>query len=353
MLDSVELLTELMACRPESACIDRVNQAEELMERRLCAEGLHCTMELIDGRKVLYAATRPGKCQDVLLNAHLDVVPADDAMYIPKRDGAKLLGRGSGDCLGNAVCVAKVLCAMKDRASVSAIFTADEEIGGETTAAMLARGYGAKKIALVLDSGAYCLYNAQKGILILRLRATGKAGHSSQPWDFDNAIDKLLDGYQRFRQAWPKSEKGNPWVNTMAACKIHAGHAENQIPDEAEMTLNIRFLQDSDREEIIRKVRELTGLEVIEGRTCWPLYTDEKAPALQLLLEVMRKAFPQKKIGLGKMCGATDARHMKDLGVPVGIIGVRGGGAHALDEWVDVDSIDQYVTMLRDFITQL
>ncbi|MDD4539209.1 MAG: M20/M25/M40 family metallo-hydrolase [Lentisphaeria bacterium] len=350
MLDSVELITALMACRPESAAIARVNQAQELMRERLSAEGLHCSMELVGERKVLFAATTPGKCQDVLLNAHLDVVPAEDAMYTPRVKGGNLYGRGAVDCFGNAVCVAKVLCALKGRASVGAIFTADEEIGGATTAAMVARGYVASKIALVLDSGAYTLVIAQKGTFALRLVARGRAGHSSRPWDYDNAIDKLIDGYLRIRQAWPAVSKDDTWHNTMAACKIQSGHASNQIPDVAEMTINFRFIADADYDAIIAMARELSGLEVEPGHPSMPLYSDDKSPALQSLLAVMQRAFPDRKIGVSKMCGATDARHMKGMGVPVGVIGVRGGGAHSAEEFVDLANLDQYVALLVEYI---
>ena len=350
MLDSVELITALMTCRPESTAITRVNQAQELMHERLTAAGLHCTMELVGERKVLYAATKPGKCQDVLLNAHLDVVPADDAMFTPRVEGGNLYGRGSVDCFGNAVCIAKVLCALKGRASVGAIFTADEEIGGETTAAMVARGYVARKVALVLDSGAYTLTIAQKGNFAVRLLARGRAGHSSRPWDYDNAIDKLIDGYLRIRQAWPSVSKDDNWHNTMAVCKIQGGHANNQIPDMAEMTINFRFIADADYDAIIAMARELSGLEVEPGHCSMPLYSDEKSPALQSLLAVMQRAFPERKVGLGKMCGATDARHMKGMGVPVGVIGVRGGGAHSVEEFVDLANLEQYVALLVEYI---
>lgn len=353
MLDTVELISALMACRPESAAIERVNQAQELMRARLSAEGLYCTMELVGERKVLFAATKPGKCQDVLLNAHLDVVPAEDALYTPRVEGGNLYGRGAIDCFGNAVCIAKVLCALKDRASVGAIFTADEEIGGATTAAMVGKGYVASKVALVLDSGAFSLTIAQKGIFSLRLRAHGRAGHASRPWDSDNAIDKLIDGYLRLRQAWPAVSKEDNWHNTMAACIISAGHVSNQIPGEAEMTINFRFIADADYEKIVAQVRELTGLEVEPGRPSMPLYSDENSPALQALLAAMRRAFPERQIGVGKMCGATDARHMKNMGVPVGIIGVRGGGAHGANEFVDLANIEQYVHLLVDYISGL
>jgi len=184
----------------------------------------------------------------------------------------------------------------------------------------------------------------------VRLLARGRAGHSSQPWDYDNAIDKLIDGYLRIRQAWPAVTKDDNWHNTMAACIIQGGHANNQIPDVAEMTINFRFVADADYDAILAMVRDLSGLEVVPGRCSMPLYSDEKSPALQSLLAVMQRAFPERKVGLSKMCGATDARHLKGMGVPVGVIGVRGGGAHSVGEFVDLANLEQYVTLLVEYI---
>ena len=71
-----ELYKNLIRCRAVSADIEAVNKSEKLLLAYLQKQGLYCTEEMIDGRVVVYASTMPGKVQDLLLNAHLDVVPA-------------------------------------------------------------------------------------------------------------------------------------------------------------------------------------------------------------------------------------------------------------------------------------
>ena len=54
--------------------------------------------------------------------------------------------------------------------------------------------------------------------------------------------------------------------------------------------------------------------------------------------------------GSGKV-GATDARCFHDCGKPVAVIGVRGRGAHAVDEAVSVSGIDAVADLLVAFLS--
>jgi len=268
-------------------------------------------------------------------------------------EGSIVRGRGSEDCLGNAICVARCLVNLKGKASISAIFTCDEEIGGETTSAMVKRGYIGKKMAIVMDGGAYTVTIAQKGILVLKVIAHGQNGHASAPWAYENAIEKLVAGFARLRASWAQASSDDQWHNTMTPCMIHAGSADNQIPDRAEMTINIRFTKDGDVDKIIDMVKNITGLEVQTSRLCYPLYSCEEDPMLKAILEAIGKAFPEKEVKFSRMNGATDARHMRSMKVPVAVLGVPGGGAHSANEWVDLDGIKKYSDLLIDFAQKM
>lgn len=346
----INLLKELMLCKAVSNDIPAVNKSSEILLNFLTAEGLFCTVEQCDGRNVIFASTVPGRESDILLNAHIDVVPAlSPDTYIPKIHGNTIKGRGCHDCLGSVVCIAKTLIDLKGKASVSAIFTCDEEIGGETTAAMVARGYRANKIAVVIDGSSRCVTIAQKGILILKLVARGSSGHASAPWSYQNAIERLMEGFARFKAAWPTVTADNQWQNTMTPCMVSAGHADNQIPDYAEMTINIRFIQDDDKERILEMAKNTTGLEVEISRLCYPLYSSEEEPMLKKMQQAIQDAYPDVKIPFTKMNGATDARHLRSMKVPVAIIGIPGGAAHSEDEWTEIDGIQKYAELLTKF----
>ncbi len=351
----IELMRRIMACKAVTANVEAVNAAESTMRAFLEAEGLHCQMENIDGRTILYASTVPGKVTDVVFNSHLDVVPPsnpDD--HILKIDGDTLRGRGTEDCIGNAICCAKIMCELQGKASVGTFFAGDEENGGETTKGMVDRGYNANKIGIVMDGGAFTICTAQKGILVLKFTAQGRAGHSSQPWLFDNAIDKLLDGYAKFKAAWPvKASSRDQWHDTMAPCIIKGGNANNQIPDYAELIVNIRYINADDEEKIIEMAHRTSGLDVSVYRGCQPLYADESNVALIKLKESMQSFFPDQRVTFCHMNGATDARHMGTMGVPIAILGIPGGGAHAASEWASISGIEKYAEFLKKYILAL
>lgn len=352
MLDDLSLLSSLMNCRAVSSEILHVNRAMEVMEGYLRENGVFCSVEIIGGRKVLYASTCPGKGHDFVFNTHIDVVPAPDSMFQVTRDGDKIFGRGVDDDQGAAVCVAQLLIKLAGRGSVGAIFTADEEIGGKTTAGMIGLGYGPRKMGLVVDGPSYGLVVKEKGIVVLKLTAHGHSAHSSTPWDGVNPIDLLIDGYLRLRQAWPEVRADDQWHNTMAPCVLRAGDVENQIPDDATMIVNVRYVDDEDRDKIVRQAEELTGLDVTVYRECRPVSTDENNPLIKSLYECMATHFPDKNVCYARMNGATDARHMVELNVPLAIFGLGGGNCHALDEWADLRSIGRMADMLLDFILQ-
>ena len=309
MQEYLNLLNELIRLRPTTENIPAVNRAAETIRDFLAGRGLHCAMEELDGRKILFASNVPGKTPGLLLNAHLDVVPAAyESQYEPEYRDGWLYARGSSDCLGNAVCIVKSLCEADPSVSIGAIFTTNEETGGETTGHMVKLGYQAKHLIMVMDHwDNYNICCAQKGILIVKLTAHGKGGHSSAPWAFDNPIDKLMDGYLKFRQSWKNPTKEDSWHTSMAATVINGGLVGNQIPDTAEMLLNFRYLEPGENEKIMQRLRETTGLEVTLTHTCPPVAVSQDAPELKILADTV-KEITGVQPGFSRMHGATDAR---------------------------------------------
>lgn len=341
MQEYLKLLEDLIRLRPVTEDIQTVNRATDMIHTFLIGRGLHCAVEELDGRKILYASNVPGKTPDLLLNAHIDVVPAAyESQYEPEYRDGRIYARGTVDCLGNAVCMVKILCEADADMSIGAIFTSNEETGGETTKRMVELGYAARRAIFVMDHwDNYGICCAQKGILIAKLTAHGKGGHSSCPWSFDNPIDKLMDGYIRFRKTWKNPTEDDIWQTSMAATVIHGGLVGNQIPDMAEMLLNFRYLRPGENEEIMQRLRDLTGLEVTMVRTCPPVVVSPDSPELKMLAGTVEE-FTGIQSAFGRMNGATDARWFSVLNLPIAIIGIEGAGAHSKEEWARIDSIE-------------
>ena len=348
-----DLFTALIKTRPVTKDAGAVNRAQEMIKAFLDSRGIHTVMEEFNGRKTLYASTVKGKVCDYLLNVHVDVVPAiNESQFEPQLKGNLLYGRGSSDDLPNAILAIQTLCDNKDSGiSVGVIFTSDEEVGGSTTLAMVKKGFRAQKCVLVLDSwGNGGVIVAQKGIITLKLVARGRGGHSSAPWALENPIEKLCRGYLKLHENWVNPTELNQWGDSMAAVQVHGGFAHNQVPDVAEMMVNIRYTVPGSCKEIVKKVETLTGLEVELLRDCPPCVSDRNSPELIRLLGIVRDV-RKNDAQFSSMNGATDARHMGSMNVPVAIMGVHGSGGHSANEFLYLESYKSTLEIVRRFIS--
>jgi len=344
---SLELLRKTVACKAVTSDIAAVNRVSDLMRQYLEENGVNVTVEEAGGRKLLYASRTPGKVCDILLNAHLDVVPLstpDQGELVVKGD--EVFGRGVHDCQGNAIAVANAIIQYTGKTKLGAILSCDEETGGHTLPLVLARGYRPLKMSIVVDGGAYSIICAEKGLLSINIKAKGKSGHSSTPWDCDNALDHLIDSYIQLRNVWPKVQPPDTWRDTMAATMISAAPAHNQIPGTATLCLNFRYVGDDGKQRIMAMVEKyFKGMEyeILDHREY--LQADSGNECLHLLQKSIEEA-TGVEVEMRRMHGATDAVYFKDYGKPVGVIGTAGGGAHMAEEWLSWSSVAQYTNAL-------
>lgn len=349
----VELLKELIRIHPVTASVEAVNRVVDRMAEYLSPAGVECHFDALDGRKILYASSVPGKNPDLLLNVHLDVVPVAEAGQTEAviKDGC-IYGRGAGDCLGNAICAARFLIDNCERYSIGVLFSTDEETGGETTRYMAEKGYNGRRFTAVIDGGHDCIAIAQKGVLVLKLRAIGKGGHSAYPFVIDNPIDRLIDGYQKLRAEWQNPTAESDWRNSMVPCIISSGKAFNQVEDIAEMVINFRYIGSDDHKDLIEYVRRVTGLEIEIVQQMGAMAEPEDTGDLEVLRSIMTKHLG-KEVRFTRLCGATDARFFRRPGLPVAVIGLKHGGVHSAGEYLLLDSIDIHCRILEELAERL
>ena len=348
-----DLFRELLEIPSVTADITNVNRAVERTHGWLVENGIRCQIETDEsGRKILWAATVDEKTPDYVLAVHLDVVPAEPEQFRARFEGDRVFARGAHDCKGNAMVACDILRRLNGKSSIGVIFASDEEMGGSTTGLMVKRGYRPRKMAIVIDAGTYGVFYAQKGNAYLTVRAMGKGGHSSCAMWLDNPIEKLMNGYAKFRAAWPTVPQDG-WGDLVVPTVIRAGQAENAIPDTAEMVLNVRSVTADAVPRVTAMLRDVAGLEVAKVRsTGKPMTSDPNNPEVQRILAARRAQWPDKDGGLQRMLAITDARHFADLNVPVVIVGSMGGNAHGKDEWGDLKNMDENAEMLEKFFTK-
>ena len=355
----VDFLEKLVAIPSVSADIGEVNRATRFVQEYLASRGVHCTVEKMDdGREVLYAATTPGKRHDFVLAVHLDVVPPSVPGHCAmKRDGDRIEGRGVHDCKGRVVGVAEMLCELMGKdVSVGCIFGPDEEIGGLGTRWMVEKkGYVPGKMVLVPDSGYGKISYAHKGQTFVRIRAKGRSGHSSRPWACDDSITKVMQAYVKLREIWDERHPipEDKWSDVLVPTYVKSDSgALNIIPSEMDLILNLRSANDGAKDELLELAKSVSaGCEVELIRHSPPVNSNPDHPLIKKLQETMAGALGHP-VPLVRMLAATDARWFAGCGVPIAMIGPKGGNAHAVDEYATLSSIDEMKSYLIKFLLQ-
>ena len=195
----------------------------------------------------------------VVFSTHFDCVPP----FFPSDiRGDRLFGRGSCDAKG--ILAVQVAAAERLRASgerrTGLLFVVGEERGSD--GAMVANAHpGGSKFLINGEPTDNRLGRATRGVLRLRLKATGRAAHSSTPEYGESAIDKLLDALVRMRSlTWP----GDPELGETfySIGLIDGGIAPNVISPAAAAEVMFRIVGSAD--DVVSVARTLEPLVDIE-----------------------------------------------------------------------------------------
>ena len=193
--------------------------------------------QAVEGDRInLYVTVGPGD-PDIVLSTHLDCVPP----FFPSRvDGDQLYGRGACDAKGIAAAQIGALDQLRTAGEtrVGALFVVGEELGshGARAANLTPRG---SRYLIDGEPTDNRLGVATRGVYNLRLRASGRAAHSSHPDAGESAIEKLLEALVALRTI---SLPSDPTLGrtSYTVALIEGGVAPNVIPPNATATVNFR-----------------------------------------------------------------------------------------------------------------
>jgi succinyl-diaminopimelate desuccinylase len=294
----------------------------------------------------------------IILNAHLDVVPASPAQFRPRREGDRLYARGAQDMKVSALVQAQVFREQARQVpyALALQLVTDEEVGGrDGTLHQINQGVSGEFVVIGEHSGLRIVTDS-KGMITATLRAVGRGGHGAYPWLGDNALVKLHRTLDRLLAAYPVPAE-EAWRTTVNVARIDTpNQARNQIPDEAEAWLDIRFppedgdLNGKTSEEIAEYLATFCepGVTPLVGLADPPHHADRDRPEIGRLREAAnaqgyRADFLRKH-------GAADGRFYYQRGVDAVIFGIGGDGQHGPDEYADTTTIAPYYQALTDFL---
>ena len=183
--------SELLAIQSTA---DRPTELNKALDFTLDFVGPGFTVERFEsGGKpsaLLYVGTdRPQRFR-IILNAHLDVVPASPAQFRPRLEADRLYARGAQDMKVSALVQAQVFRELAGALPypLALQLVTDEEVGGRNgTLHQINQGVSGEFVVIGEYSGLRIVTDS-KGIITATLRAVGRGGHSAYPWLGDNAL---------------------------------------------------------------------------------------------------------------------------------------------------------------------
>ena len=344
----LEFLKDLISIPSVSADVAEVNRAVDFTRRYAESRGLHCQVETnASGRCMVWVANVEGMRSDVLLSAHLDVVPAQSQeQFVPKEADGRIYGRGASDCKEHVALSLNLMERLAGRVPIGAIFGTDEEIGGSTTVEMLKRGYGSKRLVIVLDSEQFAITTRQKGLARYVIESAVLPSHAGMVKGAPpNAVHDLVRRYEEVAAYIPDSEDGS-WRDVMTLERV-SGTRER-----AEIEISVRCARHGGFDAIENLLRNKFKCEPRCLRKGEAVLLDETQPYLVGFRERMRRKWPERKIDFYHLNSSTDARHLQCLNLPMLILGVDARGAHTAAEYVEIASLDEYADLIERYLIE-
>lgn len=331
------------------------------------------------------AQVGPDEGFSIILNGHVDVVPAGDRKqwnfdpFSGEITDKEILGRGTSDMKAG---VAGLLFAMKALTATKADLkgnlrlhiVSDEESGGQYgTSWLLANGYADNADAcLVAEPTSYnTIEIGQKGRIDLIIKAHGVSAHGSLAGHKGvNAIQRLMKVLEHVDlltevegRFTPDLQQALENSKIMAAMKngagtdrvidhvtanigmISGGNRPNMVPDYAEAILDLRLPIGVDLDDVDHAVKAMIeksgveGVDYVMNVNGMPNNTDINAPIVSMIKKYAEQYWNAEVLPAWQWA-SSDAREYRMKGIPTIQYGPSNTvGIHSYNETVDIEDV--------------
>ncbi|WP_055701253.1 MULTISPECIES: M20 family metallopeptidase [Streptomyces] len=340
-------LEELVVCESFSADHDAVARSADVVAAQGTRHlGAPPERVVVDG--VTHLRWTFGTPRVLLLGHHDTVWPMGSLATHPwsVRDG---VARGPGvfDMKAGLVQMFHALASLPSLEGVCVLVTGDEEVGSDTSRALIEEAARQCEATFVLEASADggALKTGRKGTSAYELVVHGKAAHSGlEPEKGVNAAVEAahlvlaLDGLAAAadRDARPG------WRTTVVPTVVGAGSTTNTVPARAKVSVDVRVPTLGAQERVDAALRALrttvpgARLEVRGGPNRPPLEESSSA-GLYERARALAPGLGLESLTSASVGGASDGNITAGLGCPtLDGLGAVGGGAHADHEHVVV-----------------
>ncbi len=354
-------LAELVAFDTRNPGGDERAMAEYLA-RRLTALGARTTEVFSSTGHYSTFACFGERAPSLVLNAHLDTVPAN-AGYSANplalvRRGGRLHGLGSADTKGAIAAILEALDQTKASGAtpngLAVLFSGDEELGGGSIRDFLAseRSRGLDR-AIVCEPTGCRVGIRHRGVYAARIAATSPGGHSSLSDSVPNPLTALaraaiaLDNLGvRHRELGPEGLRGV----CMNIAALDGGMAFNIIPARTTLTFSMRPPPGVELDGILDEARDAVRIAAAPLATAWALVASN--PAFETRdVAGFAPLLGDRTLSPVALPFGTEAGQFVEQGIDAVVLGPgRVEQAHKADEYVDLDELEEAVRIFLQVI---
>jgi acetylornithine deacetylase len=302
--------------------------------------------EVAPGRPNVVAVARgSGGGRSLMLNAHLDTVGVAgmERPHEPVVDKGRLYGRGAYDMKGSlaAIMLAGAEAAKQRlRGDVLVSAVVDEEVASIGTA-RIAERYRADA-AIVSEPTDMRLAIAHRGFVAFEIEVRGRAAHGSRPDLGVDAIARMGRVLVRLEEL-DRRLRDDPSHALLGSGSLHAsliegGQEYSSYPERCLLGGERRTIPGETEEEVEEELRGLLAGVDGEYRLLLSRGPFEVAQEEAVVELVRRHASDPELIGVPYWA---DSALLAGAGIPTVVFGPAGEGAHAVEEWVELDSVER------------
>ncbi|HEY1223312.1 MAG TPA: succinyl-diaminopimelate desuccinylase [Acidimicrobiales bacterium] len=291
----------------------------------------------------------------LMVAGHLDTVPGDASDAVIVND--ELRGVGACDMKGSlAVMLELAEQPLVRSVEVTWLFYAREEIArsesGLLEIAELRPELLRADVAILAEPTGGVVEAGCQGTLRVGVELRGARAHTARPYTGINAIHRLASLVSHVARYEPRSVELDDvtFVEQLQTVSIEGGVAPNVVPDAARCVLNYRVAPDRSENEALAWIVKFLGDFVEPGDSVevidWaPSAPPELSNARLADLVSLTNAQPRGKMGW------TDVATFAQLGIPAANFGAGDPLlAHRSDEFVTRYELDEFATVLRDWL---
>ena len=283
------------------------------------------------------------------ITAHMDTVFGPEVPHIPRREGERLHGPGVGD---NTLSISGLLALARAIARAGwtppvdlyLVFTVGEEgLGDLAGARAFVEAQRSRLGALIALEGDFYGRVCATAVGSRRWRITyrGPGGHSWEHFGRASAVHALAKAVTRFVDSGvPKEPR-----TTYNVGRIEGGSGVNAIAAEASAMVDLRSVSEAALEKLEKRAERLFRAEATQAGLEIEIESLGRRPSGALaaehpLVRACRAPLERRGLTPDGRAASTAANAALAAGVPAVTIGLsRGGGAHSIAEWIDLEPL--------------